>query len=344
MQKRIEIVIVFLGMILQSYAQPGKDPLFDDQRPLHIGLTLSMKEIKKTKEDSIYIGHIMYYKDSSGNSDSIKVGLKGRGNFRLNTCYFVPLSIKIGKKDAKGTPFEGNKKLKLVLPCQNQKVKDILIVREFVCYKIYEEVTNYAFRSRLVNLDITELRGSKTRNFQTKGILVEDIDKIAKRFDAKPLKDMKITPSSFQDTASLRFDMFQLMISNTDWSKSLQHNTKVIYHQPYYIAIPYDFDMSGLVDAPYSTVSVVNGEQLPITSVRERYYRGDCRGKEITEFVRKEFIAKKEKYLSIPDQFKNELPEKEIRDMKDFLKYFFDILESDNLFERDVVERCKASE
>lgn len=342
MQKRIELFSLCMALIIQAIAQSGKDPLFDDQKPLDIGLTLSTREIKKTKEDSTYIGHILYYKDSSGNTDSLKVGLKGRGNYRLNECYFVPLWIKIAKKDAKGTPFAGNKKLKLVLPCQNQKSKDILIIREFICYKLYELVTDYAFKSRLVNLDLTELRGNKSRKFQTKGILVEDVDKIAKRFDTKPLKNVSIRSSSFQDTASLRFDLFQLMISNTDWSKSFQHNAKVIYHQPYYIPIPYDFDMSGLVDAPYSTVSQVNGEQLPISSVRERYYRGNCRPKELTQFIRKEFIAKKEKYLSIPDDFKSELPDKEIRNMKDYLKDFFDILENDKLFQREVIDRCQA--
>ncbi|PWT70695.1 MAG: hypothetical protein C5B59_20035 [Bacteroidetes bacterium] len=341
MLKKIELVILLLALIIQLDAQTGKDPLFDDQRPLNIALTVTNKELKKAKEDSVYIGHMLFYKDAEGNADSVKVGLKGRGNFRLNQCYFIPLKIKIKKKDAKGTLFEGNKKLKLVLPCLNQRSKDILIVRELICYKLYEEVTDYAFRTRLINLDITELRGKKSRNFQTKGILVEDLDKLAKRFDAKPVKN-SLRSSSFQDTASLRFDFFQLMISNTDWSKSFQHNAKVIYHQLYYIPIPYDFDMAGLVDAPYSTVSQINGEQLPISSVRERLYRGDCRPKELTEFVRREFISKKARFLAIPSGFKSELPDRDVRNMEAYLNDFFKILENDRVFAREVAEICQA--
>ena len=342
MNCEIKLLIFFLGNMVHVMGQSVKDPLFDDQRPLNVAVTLSIKALKNTKGDSIYLSHVLYYSDSAGHSDSIKVGLKGRGNFRLEQCYFLPLWIKINKNVAKGSPFEGNKKLKLVLPCENQKEKDILILREFLCYKLCEETTPYAFKSRLVNIDITELRGNKTRNFQTKGILVEDLDKFAKRFNAKTLKDLKVSPSAFHDTSGLRFDLFQLMIANTDWSKSFQHNAKVIYKSPYYIPVPYDFDMSGLVDASYSIVSAIGDEELPISSVRERYYRGHCQPKELTEYIRKEFIGKKDRFLSIPDALKNELPDREITDIKGYLKDYFQILEDNYRFETEVVERCRA--
>ena len=39
------------------------------------------------------------------------------------------------------------------------------------------------------------------------------------------------------------------------------------------LPVPYDFDYSGLVDAPYA----VPPEGMPVKSVRKRYYRGYCR-------------------------------------------------------------------
>ena len=170
--------------------------------------------------------------------------------------------------------------------------------------------------------------------------MVEDVDKTAKRFDAKPVKDAKISAASLHDTSALRFDLFQLMISNTDWSKSFQHNSKLIYQNPKYVPIPYDFDMSGLVNAPYAVVSQINGEQLPVASVRDRYYRGHCRPSELTEFIRKEFLSKEEKLLSIPDVLKGELTDKEIKEVKDYLEEFFIILKDDRLFKHDVLDRC----
>ena len=89
--------------------------------------------------------------------------------------------IKIEKKQAAGTLFKGNKKLKLVLPCNRQSGSNDLILREYICYKLCEAITPYAFKTRLVNVNMTELRGKKNKNFQLKGILIEDIEKAAKR-------------------------------------------------------------------------------------------------------------------------------------------------------------------
>jgi len=61
--------------------------------------------------------------------------------------------------------------------------------------------------------------------------------------------------------------------------------------------------MSGLVDAPYSVVSeTTEGEIGNQNSVRDRLYRGWCRSDEVTQYVRKEFIAK-EKTAGSRDYF-----------------------------------------
>jgi hypothetical protein len=57
----------------------------------------------------------------------------------------------------------------------------------------------------------------------------------------------------------------------------LRHNVKILRLSGFgtagYIAVPYDFDYSGLVDAHYA----LPAEFLNIISVRERYYVGPCR-------------------------------------------------------------------
>jgi hypothetical protein len=336
--KNIFVIVVFAFVVPHAFAQMETDSLFSSQNPLDIRLSMSIKQVQKSKEDTIYISHKLYYRNSSGIYDSMQVGLKGRGNFRLKQCYFPPLWIKIDKKRAKGTLFEGNKKLKLVLPCYNGN--NALILREYLCYKLYEEITPYAFKTRLVNVDLTEQREKKNRTFQVKGILIEDPDKTAKRYGGKTVKDALIHPQALHDTSSLRFAFFQFMVSNTDWSKSHQHNSKLIHMNSNFIPVPYDFDMAGLVNTPYAVVSQVGGEQLPIESVTDRYYRGHCRPGELTEFVRKEFLSKEEKLLSLPNELKGELTEKEIKEIKDYLEEFFIILKDDRLFQHDVLSRC----
>lgn len=339
--KNIAIVIALSFCTREAFTQARLDSLFDIQTPLNIALTLSIKEVGGSKEDTAYLAHALYYYNAAGDKDSIPVGLKARGNFRLQQCYFPPLKMKIAKKDAKNTLFEGNKKLKLVLPCHNGNNNNELVLKEYLCYKLYEAFTPYSFKTRLVHIDLTELRRkNKTQSYKLKGILIEDVGKAAKRLNAKEVK-ANVPSTSLGDTSALRFDLFQFLIANTDWSKSYQHNSKLIYERPNYIPLPYDFDMSGVVDAPYAVVSEVNGQQLPITDVRDRFYRGHCRSAATTDFVRKEYLAKEEQLLAVPDMVKGELADKEIDDIKDYLKEFFEILKDDRSFQMDILDRCR---
>ena len=305
---------------------------------------MSIKEVRKSKADSTWLSHKLYYRNTLGKKDSIKVDLKSRGNFRLNECYLPPLWIKIPKKRAAGTLFQGNKKVKLVLPCNNQSGSNDLILREYICYKLCELITPFAFKTRLVNIDLTELRGKKDKNFQVKGIMIEDLEKVAKHFNAREAKDVKIYPSGLEDTSALRFYFFQVLISNTDWSETQQHNTKLIQlRRGNYVAMPYDFDMSGVVDAPYSVVSEINGIKLPIENVKERLYRGFCKSPVLTEFVRKEILSKEDKLLSVPDLLKGELSDNEISSIKDYLKDFFEVLKNDNSFKKNILDQCRSA-
>jgi hypothetical protein len=340
MKRILLILICYSTLVANSFGQNQTDPLFSSSEPLSLSLTLSFKELSNNTNDTEYISYQLYYRDSSGNLDSIKIGLRGRGNFRRQECYFLPLAIKINKKDAKGTLFEGNKKLKLVLPCYERSENNVFVLREFLCYKLYEDVSPYAFHTRLVNLAITELRGKRTKSFSVKAFLIEDLDKITARFNAKSFKKVQIS-APMHDTSSLRFDFFEFMISNTDWSKYYQHNARIIYQEPKYIPIPYDFDMSGVVDAPYATVSEINGQQLPIASVRERYFRGECFNPQLTQYIRKEFLSKKDKFMSRVDGMKGELNDNDITDTKNYLEPFFRILQDDRSFKNEIADMCR---
>lgn len=68
--------------------------------------------------------------------------------------------------------------------------------------------------------------------------------------------------------------LFEYMVGNTDWSVYANHNIKLMQDtadatsKPY--ASAYDFDFSGLVNAPYATPD----PQLGTESVTTRVYRG----------------------------------------------------------------------
>jgi hypothetical protein len=75
MKNQVTITLSLVFILAHSFAQK-KDPLFNTKEPLDIGLTLSVKETKKTKGDTIYLSHKLYYHNQEKKYDTIRVGLK----------------------------------------------------------------------------------------------------------------------------------------------------------------------------------------------------------------------------------------------------------------------------
>src|SRR5882762_8685796 len=115
--KKLIPLLGLLLTIIQLNAQKSDDVtvLFREERPLDVRLKVSIKDIKKKTNDSTYLPGVFYIKNEAGQWDSLQIELRSRGMFRLKTCYFPPLRIKLDKKQAHGTVLEGNKSLKLVM-------------------------------------------------------------------------------------------------------------------------------------------------------------------------------------------------------------------------------------
>lgn len=341
--KNLSIILLTLALYLPSLAQKGDlTTLFSDEQPLDIRLRFSVKDVKKITVDTIYTASVLSFK-TGDKWDSIPVEIRARGNFRRANCYFPPLRIKIKKDVAKGTVFEGNRSLKLVLPCKSAKDNN-LVMREYVCYKMYEPVTKYIFHTRRVNIDFTDVSTKKMSHVPVSGFFIEDDDLIAKRFNAKVI-ETQLSPMRLQDTAAVRHDFFQYLIANTDWSTAFMHNAKVIQvadaKAPYFVPLTYDFDMSGVVNAPYAQVN----ETLGIAAVTERLYRGFCRPlqgpSQIMETVRQEYLANEAKIMGEIKRHENLFEAKELAGMTAFVKDFFDILRSPEKFKANVLDKCR---
>ncbi|SMD41940.1 hypothetical protein SAMN00777080_0475 [Aquiflexum balticum DSM 16537] len=337
----LPFIVFFLSFVLGVAQENDISPLFENQETMEIKLSYSIKALKKEKQDSVYFPSVVHYKVPGEEWDSLTMNLRARGNFRRNNCFFPPIRIKIKKKDAKGTLFEGNNNLKLVVPCQSGKADIDLVMKEYLCYKLSEPVIPYHFKTRLANLTLIDISGKNPKTFEVKGFFIEDDDVVAKRHNSKIAKDRQIVPLRQQALSSVRIDFFEFMIANTDWSAMAQHNIKVMQTNDTkeYIPIPYDFDMSGLVNANYAVTS----ELLSISNVRQRIYRGFCRTPEDFEQVRAEFIEKESQIMKSVDDLSSELNPKDIADIKLFLGEFFNILKSDKLFNEQILSQCRAS-
>ncbi|TYA54836.1 hypothetical protein FVF61_08485 [Formosa maritima] len=305
---------------------------------LPLKLSYSNKEVKNSKVDSIYFKTIITYKLQDNSWDSLEVGIRKRGYSRLRNCYFAPIRMKFKKEDIKNTIFEDNKKLKLVLPCLKESDNNDNVVKEFIAYKIYEIISPYYFKTRLVDIDYEENKGSKTKPFNLKGILKEDDKDVAKRFDGKIFERESVSPYALDSLTSVRNSFFNYLIGNTDFSQSHLHNVKLIYIDKSIVPICYDFDMSGLVNASYAAVS----ETVNIESVTDRTYRGVKRNQLLYNQVRNEFLGHKSQILkSINDTEKYFESSKEFSSLKTFVLEFFDVLNNDAMFKQRIIDQAR---
>lgn len=333
----------------QVYAQneakivESKPPseLFRTNETMPIKLSFSIKEIKKLTNDSTYINTSLGYLDKDGSQKEIEVQLRVRGFFRLNNCYFPPLKVKIKKSESKGTIFEGNKELKLVVQCSAKKGTNDYVIKEYLAYKLYESISKYHYKTRLVNVSLTEIKGSQEKSFEFMGFFVEDTKKVAKR-DGGDVMKRQVHPMAQDPTESVHNAFFQYMIGNTDFSTYAQHNEKLLYVDKKIVPLPYDFDMSGLVNASYATISEAGETPLPISSVTERYYRGFKRDPEIIAQVRQEFLDKRFQILEIIDELEPlfENP-KEFSYAKNYLMKFYKVMEDDGLYKKEITNRLR---
>jgi len=336
MNKRYSLII---AMVLFFHCGFSQDvPLFKAKDPVNLRISGSIKSIKKKSNDSTFVTGKLQYEKNPGEWMEVHGQARVRGNYRLQNCYFPPLKLKFAKKNVATTLFEGNKALKLVLPCRTSSDKNSLIRKEYLCYQFYQIVSPFYFRTRMANLELTEVSRKKPRTYEILSFFVEDNSMVAKRSEGKVIKVKGISPAAFDEKQSIRNDFFQYMIGNADWSSVYQHNSNTLYAQGKYIPLSYDFDMSGFVNAGYAHQ---NAPALGTGDPRERVYRGFCKSKSAMEEIRKEFLEKESAIHTIIDEHASYFSKYELSDMHDYLNEFFEILKNDSGFENSILDLCR---
>lgn len=338
MKKLINSIISFLIFFIGfSQKELDSDQFYADQTPMEIKLNYSNKSMKKNTNDSIYVKTDLAY-NYQNEWKSIPVELRARGNFRRAKCYFPPIKMKIKKSNYKNTIFDGNKKMKLVLPCRTDDEKNDNILKEYLAYKVYELVSPYHFKTRRVNIEFTEPKGKKEKKYSLKGFLIEDDSKLEKRFGGRVVEQF-VHPLAMDGAGSVQHAIFQYMIGNTDFSVAYQHNGKLLYNaEKKFIPLPYDFDMTGWVDPSYG----FGNPTLNLSSLTERQYRGFKRDTELMNEIRDQFLTKKEQIISIVNSMKSEFDnESAFDEMNKFMMSFFSIIEDDNKFNKEIVAQAR---
>jgi hypothetical protein len=253
------------------HALPEKG-LFESDDILEITLKGDTRDLlnDRYKEPKNYPFHLSYTNGDSSLT-TIPVEAKTRGRFRRlkENCYYPPILLQFPNVETKKSSiFKTSAKLKLVMPCKG----DQFVVYEWLAYRVYNVITPKSFRARLVRVKLVNNKNDKTTD-PFYGLLLEDVNQMAKRNGAISLKN-GLRPEHTDTSSFLIMAVFEYLIGNTDWSVQFLQNIKLIAAHPNAVptAVPYDFDMSGIVNSPYA----LPAEQLKMYSVRERRYRGYC--------------------------------------------------------------------
>jgi hypothetical protein len=272
------------------------------------------------------------------------VELQPRGQSRRDraVCTFPPLWVHFDKKSIKGTIFAKQNKVKMVTYCRSPKSFQDYIVKEYLAYRIFNQLSDASFRVRLLEVTFQEA-DSNSKPLVRYGFFIEHKKRLAKRLDLKVQDPTEQIPrDTLEPSQAAIAELFQYMVSNTDFSliappanDSCCHNAVLFgeddLEPPVYLPVPYDFDRTGLVNPP-------NGEpaaELRQRSFRDRVYRGFCRSPEHLE----EAIASTLAARADIEQLISEEPALSTRAKSTALKYiasYYDVINDPRRREREL--------
>jgi len=250
--------------------------LFGETTPLHITLTLDLKKYQREKNKGIYMPVHFHYQFNDTLYLEKEMRMKARGKFRKKHCSLAPFWLDLQNAEIKDEEQQDFARIKIVTHCKNSAAYEEYVLKEYLCYMIYNIISPNSFRVRLVRMTYVD---TGRDNKVTKGwaFMIEPVEMLAQRLKATEIKDEGLLSRHMRPVEMNMLALFQYMIGHTDYSVPLRHNVKILglsgLGTAGYIAVPYDFDLSGLVDAYYA----LPAEVLDITSVTERYYVGPCR-------------------------------------------------------------------
>jgi hypothetical protein len=329
------------GVLKARRAEAEARPLFQSAAPLEFTLTAHFNEINKdhNPESSKRYPGVLTVAGSDGASKSISVQLSARGHFRrmARNCSMVPLRVEFPKKgEMAGTPFDGQTTLKLGTGCENAKEFEQYTLREYLAYPLFNMVTPLSFRARLARATYTDEKSQKKTSARY-AIFIEHENDVARRNEGRIVELSRVVFNDLEAETLTRAMLYEYMIGNTDVSIWALHNVRLVQKptRTLYV-VPYDFDLAGLVHAPYA----IPDRRLGLRTVLDRMYRGPCRSTEEFDAAVAPFRARKTDMVALVESMRD-LDSNSRSEVKDYLESFFRTIERPASIKKQLVDGCK---
>lgn len=299
--------VLSIGLfLLMSSALSAQNPsIFQDLGQIanqEVIMVLDFEALNELrKKDETFPARIQY-KNAGGDSVSWNVKLNVRGRYRRLFCDFPPIKVVFPKKELQAKGFASFNDLKWVTHCFEDHESDEHLLREYLAYGMYQQISPYSYRTQLIK--VTYINTNKpNQKIMRFAFVVEDDAEISQRLGLKECKDCFVANRDSLDLKSENsVAVFQYLIGNTDWSIARgQKNVK--YFKPLsggkMVVIPHDFDFSGFVDAGYA----VPATGTNIQTVKERAFLGFKAEKAIWEETLGLYKAKQNAFIQYIEGF-----------------------------------------
>ncbi len=314
--------------------------LFQDEELLEITLRFDLSTYFRTKPKKDYLKANMTIHLSDTDSINKDIRLRSRGIFRHQECKYPPIQLNFKKVDFGYSDLDSITKIKMVTECSSGSENRGYLLREYLIYKMFNVLTDTSFRVRLLTVNYIDSE-NKRRSLKQYSFVIEPLEMLTARTNSTEVKSPALNQKHIVPYIMDRLAIFNYMIGNYDWSIPGQHNVKVI--KPMIldptglgIAIPYDFDWTGLVNASYA----IPHEDVGTASVRERIYTGICRSREVFEKDLEIFAEKKDEFYKKINEFLY-LNTKEKRDIIRYLDQFYNRLSGKSMLTDIFLNSCK---
>lgn len=311
---------------------------FDNDSVLQLTLKFDIKKFMNKKLDEEYLPATLSYFKSDTIEIKKQVRIKSRGIVRKKICYFPPYFINIKNTGLQNNLFSDLNKVKVVSHCKSTEVYTNYLLKEYLAYKIFNIITDYSFKVRLLNIKYID-EGRKNKTFTYKAFMIEPEQLLAERLGLYSLDIDRFNYSQTDSVLTAAMSLFQYMIGNVDFSINGRHNIKMLITKDFknqkLIPIPYDFDYSGLVNAHYA----IPDEKLNIVNVTERFYRGLCRSDYLYDLVLDIYREKKDEIYVFIESFEY-IDQKTRKDVLIYLDEFYDEIDKPEFKTKKIRATC----
>ena len=335
------VVILYMVLVLPNAKAGPPDPLFQDDATLRVEITAPFARlINERPKDEEFPGSFSFT-DSYGSLVELDLQVRARGNFRYTNCDFPPLYLNFKRSQVMGTLFDQQNKLKMVVHCKDSARYQQNLLREYLAYRMLNSLTDWSFRVRLLEVTYVDSEDRRPRMVRN-AFLIEHVNRLGDRLDRQKLNIFPDSVQAIQADYLNLTSVFQYLLGNTDFSPTLGSNGECCHNYELFekegdplLAIPYDFDMSGFVNAPYAEPD----EGLGIDNVRQRLYQGFCVNNDHVEASVSEFLRARETLYNLAANLQEMAPTVR-RLVADYMDKFYETISDPQAVQREIFDRC----